>query len=63
MEDMEIDLEKYKEEHKKLKKEIAKAMGSKASKEELNILREKLFNTLFKIEVLESEIEKGGKTK
>ncbi len=55
--DMNEDLEKYEEEYAELRKEATKAMIEKASKEEIDIIRKKMFNVLFKIEVLKSEIE------
>ena len=66
--DMQKDLEKYKEEYKQLKKMVSRAMASGASKERIDILSEKMFDLLFKIKVLESEIgqvneSKGGKSR
>ncbi len=63
--DMKIDLQKYEEEHKQIKKEIAIALSKN---EDITSLRERLGQVLFNIEFLKSEIKKidenmGGKTK
>lgn len=63
--DMKIDLQKYEEEHKKIKKEIAIALSKN---EDITSLRKRLGQVLFNIEFLKSEIKKidenmGGKTK
>lgn len=63
--DMKIDLQKYEEEHKQIKKEIAIALSKN---EDITSLRKRLGQVLFNIEFLKSEIKKidenmGGKTK
>ncbi len=65
--DMKEDLEKYKKLYKQTKKDAAKARAAGVSDEEMEVFRKKLFDLLFKIEVLEEGIENanniGGKIK
>ena len=57
-------LERYKEEYKEVKREIALAITNNASDEEIKRLRNKMYNLLFRIQVLEHDVYSiGGKQK
>ena len=66
MNDMLEDLEKYRILYKQTTRDMAKARQNGASSEELEEFRQKLLDLLFKIEILERQIDDnnlGGKIK